>query len=37
MPVPDEPMGDEALLAYLRDVVFEWSAYLGHPRFMAYV
>jgi aromatic-L-amino-acid decarboxylase len=37
MPVPDEPMGDEALLAYLREVVFEWSAFLGHPRFMAYV
>ncbi|MGZ8619036.1 MAG: pyridoxal phosphate-dependent decarboxylase family protein, partial [Actinomycetota bacterium] len=37
MPVPDEPIGDGALLAYLRDVVFEWSAYLGHPRFMAYV
>ncbi|MEO8476779.1 MAG: pyridoxal-dependent decarboxylase [Actinomycetota bacterium] len=37
MPVPDEPMGDGALLAYLREVVFEWSAYLGHPRFMAYV
>jgi glutamate/tyrosine decarboxylase-like PLP-dependent enzyme len=30
-------MADEALLAYLRDVVFEWSAYLGHPRFLAYI
>ncbi|OFW77117.1 MAG: hypothetical protein A2Z48_07955 [Actinobacteria bacterium RBG_19FT_COMBO_70_19] len=37
IPVPDEPMADEALLAYLRDVVFEWSAYLGHPRFLAYI
>ncbi|CAN5295210.1 aspartate aminotransferase family protein [soil metagenome] len=35
--VPEEPMGDEALLAYLRDVVLEWSMYPGHPRFMAYI
>ena len=35
--VPDDPMADDELLAYLRDVVFEHSAYLGHPRFMAYI
>jgi len=37
IPVPDEPMPDDELLAYLREVVFEWSAYLGHPRFLAYI
>jgi len=37
IPVPDEPMPDAELLAYLREVVFEWSAYLGHPRFLAYI
>ena len=35
--VPEEPMADDALLAYLRDMVFERSMYPGHPRFMAYV
>jgi len=35
--VPDEPMPDDALFAYLHDVVFEWSELSGHPRFMAYV
>ncbi|HEU4355041.1 MAG TPA: pyridoxal-dependent decarboxylase [Actinomycetota bacterium] len=37
IPVPDEPMADDELLAYLREVVFEWSAYPGHPRFLAYI
>lgn len=37
LPVPDEPMSDDELFAYLRDVTFEWSGYLGHPGFMAYV
>ncbi len=37
MPVPDEPMPDEELLDYLREVVLDWSMYPGHPRFMAYV
>ncbi len=35
--VPDEPMADDALFAYLHDVVFEWSELSGHPRFMAYI
>jgi aromatic-L-amino-acid decarboxylase len=35
--VPEEPMAEEALLAYLHDMVFERSMYPGHPRFMAYV
>ncbi len=37
LPVPDAPMTDDALFAYLHDVVFEWSGLLGHPGFMAYV
>jgi glutamate/tyrosine decarboxylase-like PLP-dependent enzyme len=35
--VPEEPMSDDALIAYLRDVVFEHATFPGHPRFMAYV
>jgi glutamate/tyrosine decarboxylase-like PLP-dependent enzyme len=37
IPIPDGPMPDEELFAYLRDLVFDWSGYCGHPRFMAYV
>lgn len=37
IPVPEEPMPDEELLAYLREVTFDWSSYLGHPRFLAYI
>ena len=35
--VPDAPMPDDALFAYLHDVVFDWSELSGHPRFMAYI
>ena len=35
--VPDAPMPDDELFAYLHDVVFDWSELSGHPRFMAYV
>jgi glutamate/tyrosine decarboxylase-like PLP-dependent enzyme len=35
--VPEEPMDDDALLDYLRDVVLEHATLPGHPRFMAYV
>jgi aromatic-L-amino-acid decarboxylase len=35
--VPDEPMPDDELFAYLRELVFDRSMYPGHPRFMAYV
>lgn len=37
IPVPDEPMSQEDLLAYLRRVALEWSAYQGHPRFLGYI
>ena len=35
--VPEEPMPDEDLFAYLHEMVFRQAAYPGHPRFMAYV
>ena len=35
--VPEEPMAEDDLFAYLREVVLEHSFYPGHPRFMAYV
>jgi aromatic-L-amino-acid decarboxylase len=35
--VPDEPLSDDELFGYLRQVTFEWSTYPGHPRFMAYI
>jgi aromatic-L-amino-acid/L-tryptophan decarboxylase len=36
-PVPEEPLPDDELFDYLRSVVFDWSMYPGHPRFMAYI
>lgn len=36
-PVPEEPLPDEEMFAYLREIVFDWSMYPGHPRFMAYI
>jgi glutamate/tyrosine decarboxylase-like PLP-dependent enzyme len=35
--VPEGPMPEDDLFAYLRDVVLEHSSYPGHPRFMAYI
>ncbi len=35
--VPAEPMDEDELFSYLRDVVFDSSFYPGHPRFLAYV
>jgi aromatic-L-amino-acid/L-tryptophan decarboxylase len=35
--VPDEPLSDDDLFGYLRQMVFDWSMYPGHPRFMAYI
>src|SRR5262245_22869842 len=37
LPVPDEPMPDDALFEHLRALTFDWAAYCGHPRFMAYI
>ena len=36
LPVPDEPLGDDALLAHLRQIIAH-STYIGHPRFLAYI
>src|ERR671930_2743769 len=36
-PVPEDPMPEDELFDYLRQVVFDWSMYPGHPRFMAYI
>jgi aromatic-L-amino-acid/L-tryptophan decarboxylase len=35
--VPEEPMPPDELVAYLRRMTFEHSAFPGHPRFYAYV
>jgi glutamate/tyrosine decarboxylase-like PLP-dependent enzyme len=35
--VPDAPMPQDDLVAYLRSMALEWSSYPGHPGFMAYV
>lgn len=35
--VPEEPMADDDLFAYLREMALEWSMFTGHPRFLAYV
>src|SRR5687768_8146891 len=37
LPVPDDPMPLDELIAYLRDVALERSMYPGHPGFMAYI
>ena len=36
-PVPEEGLPDDELFDYLRSMVFDWSMYPGHPRFMAYI
>ena len=35
--VPEGPMPEDDLLAYVREVVFDHGFYPGHPRFLAYV
>ena len=36
LPIPDEPLGDEALVAHLREIVAR-STFIGSPRFLAYI
>ena len=36
-PIPEEPLSEDELFDYLRSLVFDWSMYPGHPRFMAYI
>jgi glutamate/tyrosine decarboxylase-like PLP-dependent enzyme len=35
--VPDDPLPLNELVEYVRQLVFEHSTYVGHPRFMAYI
>ncbi|GIU98628.1 MAG: amino acid decarboxylase [Actinomycetota bacterium] len=37
IPLPEEPMPEDELLAYLRELALAWSTYPGHPRFLAYI
>jgi aromatic-L-amino-acid decarboxylase len=37
IPVPDEPLDPDRLLAYLRALALEQSMYPGHPGFLAYI
>jgi aromatic-L-amino-acid decarboxylase len=37
LPIPEEPLGKDELLAHLRTVVLERSMYPGHPGFMGYI
>lgn len=37
IPIPDHPLSDGDIQAYLHRLVFDWSMYPGHPRFYAYV
>jgi aromatic-L-amino-acid decarboxylase len=37
LPVPEEPMPVDELVAHLRELTFEQSVYLGHPAFLAYI
>lgn len=37
LPVPEDPMPVDDLVAYLRKLVFEHSLYLGHSSFLAYI
>ena len=36
-PIPEDALGDEEIIAHLRDVLIDWGVQCGHPRFMAYV
>ncbi len=35
--VPEDPLPDDELFAYLREVLLDRSTYPGHPRFYAYI
>ena len=35
--IPESGIGDEALIEYLRTIVFDTAMYTGHPGFMAYI
>jgi aromatic-L-amino-acid decarboxylase len=37
LPVPEEPMPVDDLIAHLRELTFEQSLHVGHPAFFAYI
>ena len=37
LPVPEEPMPTEAVLAHLRALTFDQSLHMGHPAYFAYI
>jgi glutamate/tyrosine decarboxylase-like PLP-dependent enzyme len=37
LPVPEDPMAVEDLVAHLRELTFEHSLHMGHPAFFAYI
>jgi len=37
LPVPEQPMPPEALVAHLREIAFEHTTHVGHPAFFGYV
>src|SRR5215211_9014391 len=37
LPVPEQPMPMEALVAHLREIAFEHTTQVGHPAFFGYV
>ena len=37
IPIPDDPMPEAEILDYLRTITFDYSGFLGHPRFYAYI
>src|SRR5918999_1094672 len=37
LPVPEEPLGVDELVAHMRELTFEQSMHVGHPAFFAYI
>src|ERR671917_307550 len=37
LPVPEEPMALDDLVAHLRELAFEQSLHMGHPAFLGYI
>ena len=35
--IPDDPMPEDELIDHLRSITFDYSGFLGHPRFYAYI
>jgi aromatic-L-amino-acid decarboxylase len=37
VPIPEEPLTDDALMEHIRKVMFDYSTYPGHPGFFGYI